>query len=199
MQQTTDALHEFTTRYCDAWQQRTGHAPASQALAGVPSPCIVATQPDEVWWQPQPFTLPATLEAVERALDIQLQEEITAFYTSQFAGDMAARFEQWEFFTLLQVWSEEDFLRLQENPIRHLVMKRRLKQTPTIFIAATESEQRSSRSAISRVKLFSSSLALKIAMCCRKTLIFFLLIYNRLSACLQTMAGVLVRYFSHAL
>lgn len=140
MRQTTDALHKFTTRYCDAWQQRTGHAPASQALAGVPSPCIVATQPDEVWWQPQPFTLPASLEAVERALDIQLREEITAFYTTQFAGDMVARFEQREF-TLLQVWSEEDFLRLQENLIGHLVMKRRLKQTPTLFIAATESEQ----------------------------------------------------------
>lgn len=140
MQQTSDALRQFTTRYCDAWQQRTGHAPASQALAGVPSPCIVATQADEIWWQPQPFTLPATLEAVECALDIQLQADITAFYTTQFAGDMAARFEQREL-SLLQVWSEEDFLRLQENLIGHLVMKRRLKQTPTLFIAATESEQ----------------------------------------------------------
>ena len=44
MQQTVDALREFTARYCDAWQQRTGHAPASQALYGVPSPCIIATQ-----------------------------------------------------------------------------------------------------------------------------------------------------------
>lgn len=140
MQQTVDALREFTTRYCDAWQQRTGHAPASQALYGVPSPCIVATQANEVWWQPQPFTLPATLEAVERALDLQLQPDVAAFYTAQFAGDMAARFEQREL-SLLQVWSEEDFVRLQENLIGHLIMKRRLKQTPTLFIAATESEQ----------------------------------------------------------
>lgn len=140
MQQTVDALREFTARYCDAWQQRTGHAPASQALYGVPSPCIIATQADEVWWQPQPFTLPASLEAVERALDITLQQDIAAFYTAQFAGDMAARFGQREL-SLLQVWSEEDFLRLQENLIGHLIMKRRLKQTPTLFIAATESEQ----------------------------------------------------------
>lgn len=140
MQQTVDALREFTARYCNAWQQRTGHAPASQALFGVPSPCVVATQADEVWWQPQPFTLPATLEAVERALDLQLQQDVAAFYTAQFAGDMAARFEQREL-SLLQVWSEEDFVRLQENLIGHLIMKRRLKQTPTLFIAATESEQ----------------------------------------------------------
>lgn len=140
MQQTTDALRQFTTQYCDAWQQRTGHAPASQALVGVPSPCIVATQTDEVWWQPRPFTLPATLEAVERALDIQLQEAITAFYTTQFAGDMTACADGRRV-SLLQVWSEEDFVRLQENLIGHLVMKRRLKQTPTLFIATTASEQ----------------------------------------------------------
>ncbi|WP_312060689.1 SecY-interacting protein Syd, partial [Pantoea septica] len=103
MQQTVDALREFTARYYDAWQQRTGHAPASQALYGVPSPCIIATQADEVWWQPQPFTLPATLEAVERALEITLQEDIAAFYTTQFAGDMTARCAHLEL-SLLQVW-----------------------------------------------------------------------------------------------
>ncbi|MBA2815518.1 SecY-interacting protein [Candidatus Pantoea persica] len=140
MQRAADALFEFTTRYCAAWQQHTGHAPASQALAGVPSPCMVATQRDEVWWLPQPFSLPATLEAIKRALDIQLQADITAFYTTQFAGDMTARFVQREL-SLLQVWSEEDFLRLQENLIGHLVMKRRLKQTPTLFIATTDLEQ----------------------------------------------------------
>lgn len=140
MQQTADALREFTARYVQLWQQQSGQLPASADLLGVPSPCIVSTLEDRVLWQPQPFTLPATLEAVERALDIQLQPEITAFYTSQFAGDMTASFEQRPI-TLLQVWSESDFTRLQENLIGHLVMKRRLKQSPTLFIATTESEQ----------------------------------------------------------
>ncbi len=86
------------------------------------------------------FTLPQTLDAVERAIDIQLQPQITAFYTTQFAGDMQASFGENQL-TLLQVWSEDDFLRLQENLIGHLVMQRRLKQSPTLFIATTESEQ----------------------------------------------------------
>ncbi|MXP59161.1 SecY-interacting protein [Pantoea sp. Taur] len=140
MQQTADALREFTARYVQHWQQQAGHLPASSDLLGVPSPCIVSTLDDCVLWQPQPFTLPATLEAVEWALDIQLQSEISAFYTSQFAGDMTATFQQ-QPITLLQVWSESDFTRLQENLIGHLVMKRRLKQSPTLFIATTESEQ----------------------------------------------------------
>ncbi|WP_343554324.1 SecY-interacting protein [Pantoea sp.] len=139
MQHTADALREFTARYVEHWQQQAGHLPASSELLGVPSDCIVSTLDDRVLWQPQPFTLPATLEAVERALDLQLQPEITAFYTTQFAGDMTAQFVDRPI-TLLQVWSEDDFTRLQENLIGHLVMKRRLRQSPTLFIATTESD-----------------------------------------------------------
>lgn len=140
MQQTAEALREFTARYVNHWQQQQGHLPASEALLGVPSPCVVSTLPDHVLWQPQPFTLPATLDAVERALDIRLQPAISAFYTTQFAGDMTATFAQRPV-SLVQVWSESDFTRLQENLIGHLVMKRRLKQSPTLFIATTDSEQ----------------------------------------------------------
>jgi SecY interacting protein Syd len=139
MQQTVDALREFTARYVEHWQQQTGHLPASADLLGVPSDCIISTLDDRLLWQPQPFTLPASLEAVERALELQLQPEISAFYTTQFAGDMMAMFEQRPIM-LLQVWSEADFTRLQENLIGHLVMKRRLRQAPTLFIATTASE-----------------------------------------------------------
>ncbi|QZX96420.1 SecY-interacting protein [Pantoea alfalfae] len=140
MQQTAAALRDFTTRYCQHWLQQTGHAPASSDLYGVPSPCALEDRDQRVIWQPQPFSLPPTLDAVERAVDIQLQPPMTDFYTTQFAGDMQARFGENQL-TLLQVWSEEDFLRLQENLIGHLVMQRRLKQSPTLFIATTDSEE----------------------------------------------------------
>jgi SecY interacting protein Syd len=139
IEETSQALRDFSQRYGDLWQQQHGHAPASADLHGIPSPCIVATHDDEVWWQPQPFTLAKNLDAVERALDLSLQPAVTGFYTAQFACVMAGTFAG-QRMSLVQVRSEGDFVRVQENLIGHLVMKRRLKHSPTLFIATTESE-----------------------------------------------------------
>ena len=133
------ALREFTQRYVELWQQERGHAPASQELYGVPSPCLVENRDDQALWLPQPFTPAATLEKVETALELRLQPDINLFYTQQYAGDMSAQFGE-HHLTLLQVWSEDDFIRLQENLIGHLVTQKRLKLSPTLFLATTESE-----------------------------------------------------------
>lgn len=139
IEETTQALTEFTRRYCDLWERECGHPPASSELTGVPSPCTQETVQDEIYWLPQPFTLAKNLDAVERALELRIQPAVVAWYTAQFAGDMTATLAG-QTFTLLQTWSEEDFLRVQENLIGHLVMKRRLKHSPTLFIATTSSE-----------------------------------------------------------
>lgn len=138
--EVTHALREFTQRYVAIWQQERGHAPASRELYGVASPCIVENRDDEVLWLPQPFTpADATLEKVEAAMELRLQPDIHAFYTRQFAGDMSAQFGE-HHLCLLQVWSDEDFIRLQENLIGHLVTQKRLKLSPTLFLATTDSE-----------------------------------------------------------
>ncbi|ASV56671.1 Syd protein [Lelliottia jeotgali] len=105
----------------------------------MPSPCIITSLDDKVIWQPQPFTLEQNVNAVERAMDIVVQPAVHAFYTTQFAGDMRARFGS-ETLTLLQTWSEDDFQRVQENLIGHLVTQKRLKLSPTLFIATLDSE-----------------------------------------------------------
>ncbi|HCB0610352.1 SecY-interacting protein [Klebsiella pneumoniae] len=129
--QTAEALRAFTQRYCAVWQQQRHSLPRSEELYGVPSPCVVDTQGEAVFWQPQPFSLAQNISAVERALDIVVQQPLHSYYTTQFAG---------ETLTLLQTWSEEDFQRVQENLIGHLVVQKRLKLSPTLFIATLESE-----------------------------------------------------------
>ncbi|EHM48991.1 SecY-interacting protein [Yokenella regensburgei] len=137
--QTAEALQAFTQRYCEAWHQARDSWPLSEDLHGVPSPCIISSTEDAVYWQPQPFDLEQNLNAVERAMDIVVQQPLHSYYTTQYAGDMHARFAG-ESLTLLQTWSPDDFRRVQENLIGHLVTQKRLKLSPTLFIATLASE-----------------------------------------------------------
>ncbi len=136
----SQALAEFTKRYITLWQEKYGHHPVSEELYGFPSPCIEQTVGEQVYWCSKPFVPEgATLESVERALEISLCPDIHHFYTTQFAGDMTAKLGE-KALTLLQVWSEDDFVRLQENLIGHLVTQKRLKLPPTLFLATTDDE-----------------------------------------------------------
>ncbi len=52
----------------------------------------LSTPGEAVFWQPQPFSLAQNISAVERALDIVVQQPLHSYYTTQFAGDMSGRF-----------------------------------------------------------------------------------------------------------
>ncbi|CCW31587.1 Protein syd [Xenorhabdus nematophila F1] len=135
----TEALSDFTRRYVELWHEKTGFPPASCDLYGIPSPCIERTGDELVYWVSRPFSIQGKLNKVETALGLRLQDSIHDYYVTQFAGDMAASFEG-QNLSLIQVWSEDDFIRLQENIIGHLVTQKRLKLSPTVFIGTTDSE-----------------------------------------------------------
>lgn len=136
----SETLTHFTQQYVSMWVEQTGLPPASSELYGISSPCIVRTGESWVYWEPQPFPmLNKDLNKVATALDIELQPSIHAFYTTQLAGDMKAKFHE-QTLSLVQVWNEDDFIRLQENLIGHLVTQKRLKLSPTLFIATLESD-----------------------------------------------------------
>ncbi|PSW12601.1 SecY-interacting protein [Photobacterium sanctipauli] len=137
------ALSEFSTRFLQAWCDADQGFPRSDDLVGLESPCVKADDGYEVTWQPVARNPVGDLDNVEKGIELRLHEDITAFYCSQFSGDMAVRFSDAGHdleFDLLQVFSDHDMLRLQENILGHLVTQRRLKLKPTVFIGAMDSE-----------------------------------------------------------
>lgn len=132
----SNPLLAFTQRYINEWQKVTGDNPKSLDLYGIPSPCITHTHDLAVFWQPI-LTNQHTLNIVEEMINLIIHADAHLFYGSQYAGDMKASFNQLEL-SLLQVWSNDDFSRLEQNIIAHLHMQKKLKRRPSIFIATTD-------------------------------------------------------------
>ncbi|WP_018692867.1 SecY-interacting protein [Algicola sagamiensis] len=105
-----------------------------------PSPCDQGkSDDDEIFWRPVPQPHEHHFENVEEALEMQLNEQLKWFYTSFYAEPLTAKHPRGDL-QLLLPWNEADFKRLQENLIAHVLMKRRLKQRETLFIATTDED-----------------------------------------------------------
>ncbi|MGF1689383.1 SecY-interacting protein [Photobacterium japonica] len=137
------ALSAFSTRFLQAWCDAGQGFPRSDDLVGLPSDCVCSDDGYEVSWKPVARQPVGDLDGVEKGIELRLHEDITAFYGSQFSGDMSARFQTVTGeidFDLLQAFNHADVQRLQENILGHLVTQRRLKLKPTVFIGAMASE-----------------------------------------------------------
>lgn len=106
------------------------------------SPCVisVAEDKDTCCWQAVKRNDNADLTNINNALGLELHPDIIAFYCGFYAPTLDAQFDG-NNLSLIQAWNEEDFTILQENIIGHLLMKQKLKQAPTVFIAATDDDQ----------------------------------------------------------
>ena len=109
--------------------------------AELASPCYVgnASQGEPCTWQPVPMEGEYTFANIENALHITLNEQFCKFFTTYWSFNLPVKAEQGNC-ELLQVCSEEDFERLQQNLIGHLLMKQRLKQPPTLFFGLTDED-----------------------------------------------------------
>lgn len=133
------ALAQFSQRYIAAYQAHYQHLPKNDSWHDWPSPCVQEIQDQAVLWRPVAREHAQPLSAVEQGMELKLHSDIHAFYASQWSGDLPAQWRDLPL-TLLQIWNEEDEARLQENLLGHLVMQRRLKHSPSLFIATTEDE-----------------------------------------------------------
>ncbi|MER2491185.1 SecY-interacting protein [Catenovulum sediminis] len=105
------------------------------------SPCIQNKQSDDsCQWKAIERTDDSQLKNIEQALQISLNPDVVDFYTAFYAPSLTAEFESNQL-VLLQVWNDDDFKILQENIIGHLLMKKKLKQQATVFIASTDDDE----------------------------------------------------------
>ncbi len=134
------ALAVLTSDFIEQWQQAYKSNPIADEMKGLASPCL-QTQADSehVEWLPQERDELADFSNLERGIELIIHSDIKAFYGSQYSADLTLSWKG-KPFTLLQVWSDDDFVHLQENILGHLVTQRRLKLKPTVFIGTTDAE-----------------------------------------------------------
>lgn len=132
------SLTEFVEKYSSIYpfEQRT-----IEFDPDWPSMCVRTelAAGEMVHWSPVPQSPVQTFDNLEEALSLEIHSDVKAFYTAFWSDNLPAYATQGRC-ELLQPWNIDDFARLQENLIGHVLMKRRLKQAVTLFIGLTEDD-----------------------------------------------------------
>ena len=137
-------LHDAWSQFIQDWISKAEQSsfPTIESDPDWPSPCEFE-KGGKTFWQPvlmaEHSDTKFGFSNVEEALGLTLNSQYTEFFTLYFADGINAIHEKGPF-QFLQAWSEDDFERLQQNLIGHLLMKDKLKQTPTLFFAVTDED-----------------------------------------------------------
>ncbi|WP_299074159.1 SecY-interacting protein [uncultured Paraglaciecola sp.] len=136
----TLALKEFVHKYVTTAQQH----PAMLTLEyddEWPSDCYTSTGKlgDKVSWQPVKRHQTANFNDLENALEMTIHKDVVSYFSSYWSDNLNAETSNGNL-QLLQPWNQQDFERLQQNLVGHILMKRRLKQPDTLFFALTDED-----------------------------------------------------------
>lgn len=145
----TQMLLNFSKSYIEQHIEQFGHLPIMEHDEQWLSPCeLGAHDINNHYWQPVAMEVEQLTDDkeelfsftnVESALNLELHPDIKTYFTTIFSGDIEAICSEGQL-SLLFAWNKDDFERLQENIIGHILMKQRLKQAETVFFAVTDEE-----------------------------------------------------------
>lgn len=101
--------------------------------------CTILDSSGTCEWTPTLQTENNSFEKLEQGMEMQIHQDFQDYFCTYWSDHLNARAARGDL-QLLMVWNQDDFIRLQENLIAHLLMKRRLGQRDTLFFAQTEDE-----------------------------------------------------------
>ena len=106
-----------------------------------PSSCYTQkkTEGELVAWAPVLREVPGDFKGIETGLEMKIHPDVVSFFGRYWSDNLNAETKQGKL-QLLQAWNEDDFQRLQQNLVGHILMKRRLKQAESIFFALTDED-----------------------------------------------------------
>lgn len=144
------ALDNFVSRYIEAHQKNNvpmvtefDHdwvSPCLEINSSIANNSNIAEEINQqLYWQPTRQTTGQGLSDLAKALEVEISEELVIYYTRYWSDNLNASTKRGSL-QLLLPWNQQDFEHLQQNLIGHVLMKRRLRQPDTFFIAVTDEE-----------------------------------------------------------
>ncbi len=129
---------QFSEKFLERYQQEFNHLPLVEKDEEWPSECL-SGEFDEKFstWRPILVKDKLTFSNVEQALNLTLHDSVKNYYSVLYSDNIPATCDE-GYLQLLFAWSKDDFNRLQQNIIGHVLMKQKLKQPVTIFFAVTD-------------------------------------------------------------
>ncbi|MEW6981963.1 SecY-interacting protein [Colwelliaceae bacterium 6471] len=136
----SEILWSFLQEYTRQYQIEFARFPSVDKDEDWPSPCLEEEFDEQkMLWKPHKIVDDLSFENIESALELEFHPDIKTYFTCAYGDAIHAECQEGEL-SLLLPWSKEDFARLQENIIGHVLMKQKLKQAITIFFAVTDEE-----------------------------------------------------------
>ncbi|WP_206484188.1 SecY-interacting protein [Thalassotalea sp. G2M2-11] len=135
-----ESIVRLSQSYVQQYQAALGHLPLVEVDEQWPSPCLQGQFDHQfMQWLPVPLTQKLSFENVENALGLSLHPSYKAYFNVILSESLPVTCEHGHL-QLLFAWSEDDFARLQQNIIGHVLMKQKLKQDITLFFAVTDDD-----------------------------------------------------------